>query len=97
MKIDELVELAYRNKPETLTSNDLLWVEVCKVLCEVEGITKLDDFFLNILCRKIPSSHSLAAAISVVKKRCPELEPTEEQKRLKKEVKERYINEYRNA
>jgi hypothetical protein len=97
MKVDELVEMAYRNRPETLASNDLLWVEVCKVLCEVEGITNLDDFFLNILTRKIPSSHSLAAAISVVKKRCPELEPTDEQKRLKKEVKQRYINEYKNA
>ena len=54
MKVDELVEMAYRNRPETLASNDLLWVEVCKVLCEVEGITNLDDFFLHILLGKIP-------------------------------------------
>lgn len=97
MKVDEIVELAFRNKPETLASNDLLWVEVCKALCEAKGIRNLDDFFLNILGREIPSSHSLAAAVSVVRKRCPELQPTEEQRRAKQEVKQRYINEYRNA
>jgi len=97
MKVDEIVELAFRNKPETLASNDLLWVEVCKALCKTKGITSLDDFLVNVLNGQIPSSHTLAAAISVVRKRCPELQPTDEQKRMKQEVKNRYITEYRNA
>lgn len=92
-----MVELAYRNKPETKSANDLLWVEVCKALCEAQQIKSLDDFFLHILKGEIPSSHTLAASVSRVIKRYPELKPTEEQRRLKQEVKQRHINEYRNA
>ena len=97
MKLDEIVELAFRNKPQTLASNDLLWVEVCKALVKQKGVKTIDDFFLSVLNKDIPSSHSLAAAISVVRKRCPELKPTEEQARLKEQIRQSYINDYRNA
>jgi hypothetical protein len=97
MKLEQVVETAYRAKPETISSNDLLWVEVSKALCKHYGIRTLDDFFLHILGGKIPTSHTLAATITNVRKNNPDLVPTEEQKRLKLAVKQRYINEYRNA
>ena len=97
MKIEQVIETAYRAKPETIASNDLLWVEVSKALCKQFGIRTLDDFFLHILGGQIPTSHTLAAGITNVRKNNPELRPTEEQRRLKMEVKQRYINEYRNA
>ena len=56
----------------------------------------LDDFFLKVLSGEIPSSHTLAAKITNVRKKYPELRPTEEQRKKKLEVKEQYINEYRN-
>jgi hypothetical protein len=97
MKLEKIIELAFRNKPETIASNDLLWVEVCKALCAGKNITNLDDFFLKVLSGEIPSSHTLAAKITNVRKKYPELRPTEEQRKKKLEVKEQYINEYRNA
>jgi hypothetical protein len=97
MKLEKIVELAFRHKPETIASNDLLWVEVCKALCKAQNITNLDDFFLKILGGDIPSSHTLAAKITNVRKKYPELRPTQEQMKLKKVVKQQYIEDYRNA
>jgi hypothetical protein len=97
MKLEQVVETAYRAKPETIASNDLLWVEVSKALCKRYGVKTIDDFFLHILGGQIPTSHSLAAAITNVRKNNPDLIPTEEQRRLKMVVKQRYINEYRNS
>lgn len=97
MKLEKIVELALRHKPETIASNDLLWVEVCKAMCKAKNITTLDDFFLNILSGDIPSSHTTAAKLTNVRKKYPELKPTKQQMMLKKEVKQRYIDEYRNA
>lgn len=97
MKLEQVVETAYRAKPETIASNDLLWVEVSKALCKRYGVKTIDDFFLHILGGQIPTSHSLAAAITNVRKNNPDLVPTEEQRRLKMVVKQRYINEYRNS
>jgi len=97
MKLEKIVELALRHKPETIASNDLLWVEVCKAMCKAQNIKTLDDFFLKILSGDIPSSHTTAAKLTNVRKKYPELKPTKEQMMLKKEVKQRYIDEYRNA
>jgi len=97
MKLEQLIETAYRTKPETIASNDLLWVEISKLLCKTYGVKNLDSFFLHILKGQIPTSHSLAASISNVRKNNPDLVPTEEQRRMKMEVKQRYINQYRNS
>ena len=95
--LEYIVETALRAKPETRANNDVLWIEVCKALCEVKGITTLDDFFLKILYGEIPSSHSLAAAVSIVRKRCPHLRPTQEEMDLKMAKRQEYIDNYRNA
>lgn len=97
MKLEQVIENTYRTLPETISSNDLLWVEVSKSLCKNLNIKSLDNFFLHILRGDIPTAHSLAAAISNVRKKNPDLVPTEEQRQRKMEVKERYINEYRKA
>ncbi len=95
-KLEELVELAFRHRPDTISSNTLLWVEVVKALCETKNITTLDELFLNVLSNKIPTSHSLAAAITNVRKKYPELRPTEEQMARKEAVKQEYINQFNN-
>lgn len=95
--IDRIVETALRAKPETRANNDVLWIEVCKALCKVKGITTLDEFFLKILYGELPSSHSLAAAVSLVRKRFPELKPTQEEMDLKMARRQEYIDNYRNA
>ena len=97
MKLENIVSSVLRNKPETRASNDLLWVEVSKALCNHFGITTLDDFFLHILGGQIPTSHTTAASLTNVRKTFPELRPTEEQKQQKELAKQNYINQYRNS
>ena len=97
MKLEKIVETTLRQKPRTIASNDLLWVEICRAMCKDKKINNLDDFFLNILSGEIPSSHTTAAKITNIRKKYPELRPTEEQMKLKKELKQQYIDEYRNA
>jgi hypothetical protein len=95
--LEKLIIQTYDRKPETIGNNSLLWVEVCKRLSHYYNIKTIDDLYLSILKNELPSSHSLAATISCVRKKYPQYEPTEEQKKLKNEVKQQYINNYRNA
>ena len=97
MLLESIVEQTFRLRPQTIGNNDLLWVEVCKALCEVNNINELDSFFLSVLRGDIPSSHSIAAAVSLVRKKHPELRPTEEQMANKLAAKQEYINQYNNA
>jgi hypothetical protein len=39
----------------------------------------------------------VAASISIVRKKYPELKPTDEQLQRKLEIKQQYINQYKNA
>ena len=96
-KLETLIKQTYDRHPETIGNNSLLWVEVCKRLCRLDRIETLDDFYLAILRNNLPTSHSLAASISCVRKKYPQYEPTEEQKSRKEEVKQQYIENYRNA
>jgi formylmethanofuran dehydrogenase subunit E len=95
--LEKLIIQTYDRKPETIGNNNLLWVEVCKRLQNLYKIESIDDLYLSILKNELPSSHSLAAAISCVRKKYPQYEPTEEQKKIKNEVKQRYIENYRNS
>jgi hypothetical protein len=96
-QLNELVELALRTKPETRESNDVLWVEIASVLCIVENITDVNDLFMKVLSNEIPSSHSVAAAASIVRKQHPELKPSTTSTNRKNEIKQQYAQEYRNA
>jgi len=95
--LNNVVEAAFRHKPETRANNDVLWVMICRAICNQKGITNVEDFFLEILNREIPTSHTTAASASIVRKLFPELKPTEEQQNAKNEVRQQYINNYRNA
>ena len=95
--IQGIVEMILRDLPETRGNNDLVWSEVCLVLSELYGITSVEGFIQNTLNGNIPSSHSVAASISIVRKKFPELKPTEEQLQRKLEIKQQYINQYKNA
>jgi hypothetical protein len=97
MLLESIVEQTFRLRPQTIGNNDLLWVEVCKALCEANEVNELDSFFLSVLRGDIPSAHSLAAAVSLVRKKHPELRPTDEQLANKLAVKQEYINQYKNA
>lgn len=96
-RIDSIIEAAFRAKPGTRANNNVLWVEVCKALCIEKNITTLDEFYDKILYGEIPSSHTLAARVSIVRKKHPELKPTEAQMEMKLRVRDEYIQEYRNA
>lgn len=97
MLLESIVEQTFRLRPQTIGNNDLLWVEVCKALCEANEVNGLDSFFLSVLRGDIPSAHSLAAAVSLVRKKHPELRPTDEQLANKLTIKQEYINQYKNA
>jgi hypothetical protein len=97
MTLNEIVKMAFTNIPETIGNNDLLYYEVCRVLCEIEGITTAEEFLRGILNKTIPSSHTLAATISTVRKTNPEFIPTEEQLVNKLNARQRYIDEYINS
>lgn len=96
-KLQTLVKQTYDRKPETIANNNLLWIEVCKRLCCIDNIESIDDFYLAILKNQIPSSHSLAAAISCVRKKYPEYHPTDEQKEMKEVSRQKYIEDYKNS
>jgi hypothetical protein len=74
-----------------------LWFEVCKVLCEQNNITEINDFFFNTLINKIPTVHTIAATASVLRKKYPQFKPTEEQKKRKLEIKQQWIERYRST
>ena len=97
MKLNEIIKEVFISVPETIGNNDLLYYVVCQTLCEIEGITTSDEFLRAILDKRLPSSHSLAAGISVVRKENPEFIPTEEQLENKMNARQRYIDEYINA
>lgn len=97
MDLQQIVTAVLTDYPETRGNNDLVWVEVSQILCELYDITTIEGFLLATLTKKIPSSHTLAATISVVRKLHPELNPTPEQLERKKEIKEQFIQQYKNA
>ena len=97
MDLQKIVETVLRDYPNTRANNDLVWAEVSQILAELYQVTTVEGFLLATLEKKIPSSHTLAATISVVRKAHPELNPTDEQMERKKEVKQQFIEQYRNA
>jgi hypothetical protein len=97
LDLEELVEAVLRDQPSTRGNNDLVWAEVCDILCQLYGITTSQGFINNTLNKNIPSSHTIAATISVVRKKYPELRPTDEQMARKEESRQQYINQYKNA
>lgn len=95
--LERLVKTTFDRHPETIGNNLLLWDRISRRLEKLYGIETLEDFHIAYLKGEIFHQHSVAAAASVVRKRFPQYEPTEEQKALKLEVKQRYIENYRNA
>jgi len=87
MKQTELVEAILRDIPETRANNDLVWREICLLICEAEGINTIESFINNTILKKLPTVHSVAASISVVRKNNPELRPI---------ARQQYIDEYLN-
>jgi hypothetical protein len=93
-KLEDIVIQAFREYPETISSNGVLWARIAKRLATQHNIITAEGFIMATLMGKIPSSHSIAAAASNVRKSNPEYEPTEEQKAKKQEVQQQYINRY---
>ncbi len=97
-ELENLVKQTLRNKPDTIGNNTLLWFEVCKTLCIENDIEDIHDFFLNTLMNKLPTVHSIAAIVSILRKKYPEeFTPTEEQKQNKLEVQKQWVERYRNS
>jgi hypothetical protein len=95
--IDIFVEHAFRVLPQTRESNDVLWVELSQALCEELGIETLEDFFAAIVSGDIPNSHSVAGSVCRVRKKYPELKPSSRSMKRKLEIRNEYIESYRNA
>ena len=95
--LERLVKTTFDKHPETIGSNLLLWDRISRRLERLYGIETLEDFHMAYLKGQIYHQHSIAAAASTVRKMYPEYEPTEEQKAVKLEVQQRYIDNYRNA
>jgi hypothetical protein len=94
MEIEQMIISAYTEKPELISNNNVLWAYISQGLANHYGINTIEEFVEAIVYGKIPSSHSLAAAISNVRKEHPQFVPTEEQRQLKEQVKQNYINRY---
>jgi hypothetical protein len=92
-----LVETAFSNIPATRESNDVLWVEITKALCTLKGITTIDDLFVEVLNRRMPSSHSIVAAATNIRKRNPQFKPTDNSLRRKMEIRAEHAENYRNS
>ena len=95
-RLEPAVIATLRNKPASIGNNDVLWVELVKALCQEKNITSVDELFLSVLRGEIPTSHSVAAALTNVRREHPELKPTDAQMKLKLEKKQEYINAYNN-
>lgn len=93
-KLEDIVIQAFREYPETISSNAVLWARISRALATQQQIVSVDSFIDAVVKGKIPSSHSIAAAASNVRKSNPEYEPTEEQRAKKHEVQQQYINRY---
>jgi hypothetical protein len=93
-KLEEIVIQAFTEYPETISSNVVLWGRISKRLATQHNIITAEGFIMATLQGKIPSSHTLAAAITNVRRRRPEFIPTEEQKARKMKVQEQEINRY---
>lgn len=94
IEIEQMIISAYTEKPETISNNNVLWAYISRGLANHYGINTIDKFVEAIVYGAIPSSHSLAAAISNVRKAYPQYAPTEEQRKQKEEVKQNYINRH---
>ena len=97
MNYEHAVKTMYEAKPHLIADNTLLWVEIIKDMCNQENITHIDDLLNKFVTREFPSSHTMAATISLVRKRHPEFRPTEEQMDKKMEIQRGHIADYINA
>ncbi len=97
MNYEHAIKTMYEAKPHLIADNTLLWVEICKDLCTQMGITTIEEFMNKTMSRELPTSHSIAAGVSTVRKKYPHLKPTEEQMKRKLEIQRAYIDEYING
>jgi hypothetical protein len=95
--IDIFVEHAFRVLPKTRESNDVLWVELTSALCIELGIETLEEFFVGVLKGDIPNSHSVAGSVCRVRKKYPELKPSSRSMKRKLEIRDEFVESYRNV
>lgn len=95
-ELEQLVIDAYNRHPANRTNNDLCWVSVIEAIYAKDGITPPREFLEKILNKELPTSHSLAAAISNVREAHPEYQLTEEMKVLKDTHRQEWIERRNN-
>ena len=94
---EKQVLAAFQRHPANQTNNDLCWASVIEAMYARDGITPPREFINKIIEGKLPSSHSIAAAISNVRASNPEYELTDELKVMKQSHRQDWIthrNEY---
>lgn len=83
---------------ETLRSNNpLLWAVIARDICRENNITDINEFLFKVVVGEIPNSHSVSAGLSIVRKQHPELRPDEEGRERQLQIREQYIQNWRNS
>ena len=96
-KLRKLIFQILTEKPEARGSNDLLTYLINKHLINHHNIQTADGFAMAMYGGLIPNQHTIAAALSVVKRLNPELKETPEQREKKLQKQEEFINDSRAA
>jgi len=93
-KWQAMVKAYLENYPETRENNTTLWIRITDHICTEKGWNTKDEIFYRTLMEDLPTQHSLAAAISQVKTKHPELKADPEVENRKKEIQQQYAQEW---
>ena len=94
--LEKLVKEAFDRHPANKTNNDLCYVSVVEAIYRKKGLQPPREFLDKLLKKEIPSSHSLAAAISNVRAAHPEYELTDMDKVMKLSYRNEWIERRNN-
>jgi len=97
MNIHASIKEQLQDKEYLRSNNRLLWAVIVKEYCDENNITSIDELLQKIVLREIPDSHTLTAALSVVRQENPHLRPDEVGQELQRIAQMEYIQNWRNA
>lgn len=82
--------------PETINfPNSNLWGVICEGVCNLQETTA-QEFINSIISGHIPSQHSVAAAVSMVRKSNNKYQLTDEGKESRLKIKQKFAEDYKN-
>jgi hypothetical protein len=94
-KLEQKVIKAFKENASTQTNNDICWAEIIismgSDLFLDEEMLVIEKLLSKIITRELPSQHSVVASISNVRSKHAEWRLTDEEKEMKKEQRNNWI------